>query len=148
MQNDIKRIKRGKGRDMTVEYQKGVRYSNAVVNRMEDILSADYPGSHVYIETFNNCREQGYYISCSSMFGGYIAYDHTPCAWVYANRNTDELTVILGDITYKEPPNNMFNEEAWRQAEQVSSVNTAADMILKHFKKTAEKHEKHGKFSD
>ncbi len=53
------------------------------------------------LDTFNNCRETGL------MFSSFNGTFHI---WVFSHRNTDEITVVYGDINNS---NNMFNEEEY-----------------------------------
>ena len=56
-----------------------------------------------YLETFNNCREQGYCL---------INYDYNFVVWACECRCSDDIMIVVGDITDKDI-NNMFSDKAY-----------------------------------
>lgn len=88
--------------------------------------NSDYDMDY-YLQTFNNCREQGYYLTfyCNGKFL-YV--------WAYENRNSDNIVVVKSD---KYPTNNgMFDDEAWENRIDFpyNGEHTAAEKILKMIK--------------
>ena len=96
-----------------------------------DLLASDY-GAKIsgYLQTFNNCREQGFYLTISSnTFDSKDMY-----VWVFENRTSDEIVVV---ISHTYPSNNgLFDDEAYeeRQYFKFNELQESADYILKAIK--------------
>ena len=72
-----------------------------------------------WIETFNNCREQGYILRLEN---------NTVTVYVYAHRNTDKLT-ISWDEGYGD---RMYSEDAYyNRTISFDTVEQAVDKIMK-----------------
>lgn len=103
-----------------------------------DLLASDYNAKiDGYLETFNNCREQGYYLTISSIadFNDNQRTKENMYVWAYECRNSDEIVVV---ISYKYPSNKgMFDSEAWenRHFFGASELQASADFIVKQVKK-------------
>ncbi len=85
-------------------------YSIRVSERVFDIL-ADYIDTDEfegYLQTFNNCREQGYYLAISKK--NYKPFKQL-YIWAFECRNSDNIVVIT---SHEIPDNGMFDEEAYK----------------------------------
>ena len=93
-----------------------------------------------YLETFNNCREQGYVLTVSS-----CDYDNKEMTtglfhtWAFECRNSDNI-VISWQEEY--PNNGMFSEETYRERRKYfgyDEIYNASEfmfnLIKEHFKK-------------
>lgn len=56
------------------------------------------------LQTFNNCREQGYCL---------VNYDKNWVIWACECRNSDNIMLVFGTLSDKDF-HNMFNEECWK----------------------------------
>lgn len=82
-----------------------------------------------YLSTFNNCREQGFYLT---------AYDKNDYnkgdifAWVADCRNSDAIMVVISAEPDRPTLNGMFSEEAYNNAKyfEYDEEHKAADYIL------------------
>lgn len=109
---------------------KGLIYSEYVLNFLNrgDVIY-DKKLS-VYAETFYNCREQGYVLNIHNS-----DYSDKLFIWVYAHRNSDEPTIVYGkDID----ANNMFNEEQWEKQKSFNNINDAVDYVEELIKENIE----------
>lgn len=88
------------------------------------------------LETFNNCREQGYY---ADIYGNEKNDYQSLYIWVHENRNSDNI-VVRWQTTYPED-NGMFSEDTHRNRtkyfhynEEHPVVDFIMDLIMKHLK--------------
>lgn len=102
-----------------------------------DLLASEYNKKiWGYLQTFNNCREQGFYLTIES--ADYKNENHTKenmFVWACECRNSDEIMVV---ISYKYPTNKgMFDEEAYenRRYFGYGELQPSADYILREIKK-------------
>lgn len=107
---------------------KGIIYSQYILDYLNNYLEVK---KDISIETFYNCREQGYLLNVYLVNG-------TPLRiWLYAQRNSDKPT-----ITYKRgytDADNMFDEESWLNTTKTfNTVEDAADETLKLIEKYVE----------
>jgi hypothetical protein len=90
-----------------------------------------------YLQTFNNCREQGYYLTISSIadFNDKQRTKEDMYVWACECRNSDEIMIV---ISYKHPRiNGMFDEEAYenRRFFGYDELQPSADFIINQVKK-------------
>ena len=76
---------------------------------------------NMMLETFYNCREQGF-VS--------LDYLTKTVIWVYAHRNSDKPTVIISNMGHRDM-GNMYDEEAWNTAQSFDTIDEAARYIIK-----------------
>ena len=100
-------------------------------NREED--GYEIKGS---LNTFNNCREQGYY---TNIYGNKENDYQSLYIWVHENRNSDEI-VVRWQTTYPEDKG-MFSEDTHKNRtkyfhynEEHEVVAFIMDLIMKHLK--------------
>ena len=84
-----------------------------------------------YLETFNNCREQGYYLVVSSNNKpekGNLIF------WAYEHRSSDNIMVV--ESTKYPYPNGLFEDEDWKKKWEFSYrvESMAAEHIVKRIK--------------
>lgn len=102
---------------------KGLIYSEYILNFLQyrDVLQEKK--LTCYVETFYNCREQGY------VFNIYDEnYGNKLFIWVYAHRNSDEPTIVYGK---DKQADNMFTEEEWGNQKSFNNIDDAVDYIEK-----------------
>lgn len=89
-----------------------------------------------YLSTFNNCREQGYYLTLYDRkdFDKGFFY-----VWVCQDRRSDYILVIIGEQSDKPTMNGMFSEESYKNAkyfkydEEHKAVEYIIAKIKNHF---------------
>lgn len=90
-----------------------------------------------WLETFNNGREQGFYLTVVKDFS--IDRDiHNIYIWAHESRNSDEI-VVRWQNEY--PDNGMFNEETYNKRtkyfhcnEEHKAADCIVDLILERYK--------------
>lgn len=106
---------------MTIYKNKGIIYANTI---LELLQNADIK-EHVVVDTFNNCREQGYKIKLRNPED----YDYFITIWIYAHRNSDRPTITW---TPKANYSEVYDEESWTQrTESFNSCEEAVNRIEK-----------------
>lgn len=114
-----------------------IKVSEAVFNivdtELEDLNTAGCKLS-AYLETFNNCREQGFVINVrDSDFEKEGRVRTTLYVWVCLSRGGDDIMVVMGtnSSTYS-----MFDEEAYsnRKLFSYTREHDAADYIVDQIK--------------
>lgn len=115
------------------------RVFDLVCNQL-DLYASEYDVKiSGYLETFNNCREQGFVLTTSTTdYDG----DHTEGlfhTWAFEDRHSDSI-VVAHQTEY--PNNGMYDEETWRERRKFfapgaydAAANYMFDLIKKHFKK-------------
>lgn len=111
---------------MTTLKNKGINYSNYILEAINNYY-ADEKRIYVDVETFYNCREQGYVLG----FHSEEEYFKNLNIWVYAQRNSDEPTLSWGK---EKNHDNMFTEEIYTNTTQTfdsveKAVNVAIDLV-------------------
>lgn len=86
-----------------------------------DVLLPKEISDNITLETFNNCREQG--------FVG-VDWEKGIAVWTYAQRNSDAPTVIIGSTKNFANLNNLFDERAWQTSTSYKSTEEAAKAIV------------------
>lgn len=90
-----------------------------------------------WLETFNNCREQGFYLTVidASHDKHYIPNIYI---WAHECRNSDEIVVRWQN---ESPDNGMFNEETYNKRtkyfhcdEEHKAADCIVDLILERYK--------------
>lgn len=105
---------------------KGLIYSEYVLNYMNMSDYINDNNLYVSVETFYNCREQGYVFNVHNSDWNNRLY-----IWVYAHRNSDEPTIVWGKEI---DGNNMFNEEEWLKQQTFENINDAVVYVEKIIK--------------
>ena len=115
---------------------KSIKVSERVFDILSDycdILKEDDYHLDAYLSTFNNCREQGYYLTVSDCdYNNTNRVKDNLYIWVYECRNSDDIMVVI----QKEEPtiNGMFSKDAWYKATSFNynqERNAAEYIILK-----------------
>lgn len=89
-----------------------------------------------YLSTFNNCREQGYYLTLYNKKDFDKAFFYV---WVCQDRHSDCILVIIGEQSDKPTVKGMFSEESYNNAkyfkhdEEHKAVEYIIAKIKKHF---------------
>lgn len=93
---------------MQITKQKGIIISEYIIDMMNCYLSDD---SDLYasIETFYNCREQGYVLEVHSLKD----YDKSICIWICAQRNSDDPMIVWEETRIPQENANMFTEDSY-----------------------------------
>lgn len=91
-----------------------------------------------WLETFNNCREQGYMLTITSDTWKDDRTEDDLHVWAFESRNSDDIVVIWSS-TY--PQNAMFSEQDWTERnkhfkynETYQAAEFIIDLVKKHFK--------------
>ena len=118
---------------MNVFKNKGITYSNYIVDRISQYF-ADNNDLVMNIETFYNCREQGYVLRVHNRE---CDYNKALCIWVYAQRNSDNPTITWEEIYMPKESANMFTEDSYINRTISGSMDLipieAIDLIKKYF---------------
>lgn len=103
---------------MTIYKNKGIIYSNTI---LELLLNGDLE-EHIAVDTFYNCREQGFrlWVRDNDDYSDIISI------WVYANRNSDKPTITW---TTQFVSSDMFDEDSW--ANRTESFNTCDEAVTR-----------------
>ena len=101
--------------------QIGIVYSEAIWSLVDAYLPSQIDNA-IYLQTFNNCREQGFMT---------VIYDLDMVIWTFANRHTDQASVIIGTHKNIDNINMMYDEEAWKNEKRFNTVDDAAHYIVK-----------------
>lgn len=117
---------------MNVYKNKGLTYSNYLLDRISQYFIDDNKLS-MRVETFYNCREQGYVLRINEVED----YNKALCIWVYAQRNSDDPTITWDYIIMPKENANMFNEESYINRTLSGNVDEvtmkAIDIIKEYF---------------
>ena len=119
---------------MLVYKDKGIKYSQYILEELSTIYICDVDMS-CRVETFYNCREQGYVFEIHSG-----DYEKNILIWVYAHRNSDEPTIVYE--TGKSLPSegaNMFTQDAWENRQfTFKTIEKASekvkDLVIDYFR--------------
>lgn len=114
-------------------YNKGIDYSQDVAEELDRLIyrrcCAGHKAIEVYVDTFYNCREQGFVFTMLS-----DEFSIACKAWVYAQRNSDALEVAFDSEPYGCFTNgNIYPERAWRNSRQFKTCYDAANAIFNFF---------------
>ena len=111
------------------------RIFDMVMERIENLEECEYEIKGC-LNTFNNCREQGYY---ANIYGNEKTEYKDLYIWVHENRNSDNI-VVRWSTTYPEDKG-MFSEDTYKNRSKYFSYNEEhqvvdfiIDLILKHLK--------------
>ena len=88
-----------------------IRYINEGWFNGDRLRTCDLDG---YLSTFNNCREQGFYLTLMDInFKDPKTVRSELYVWVFEHRNSDDIVVIVDS----ERPtfNGMFSESSWKK---------------------------------
>ena len=91
---------------MTILKNCGINYANYILDALSNYY-ADEEKMYIHVETFYNCREQGYVLT----FRNNDDFSKAVNIWVYGQRNSDEPTISWGK---EKEFDNMFTEETYR----------------------------------
>ena len=109
---------------MTILKNRGITYANYALDMLSNYY-ADEERLYIHVETFYNCREQGYVLSFrhNEDFGKQLNI------WVYGQRNSDKPTISWGeDINH----DNMFTEETYRNRTTIyDNVEKAVEGVVR-----------------
>ena len=93
---------------MTITRNRGLKYSDYIVETVNYYFS-DENSIHASIETFYNCREQGYVLEVHSSED----YSKSLCIWICAQRNSDDPMIVWEETVIPQEHANMFTEESY-----------------------------------
>lgn len=105
---------------MNLYKNKGITYAQCI---LESLLNyAEVDGLTAFVETFYNCREQGYMVKVENERGTKKIY-----MWFYAHRNSDEPTITW---SYERTSfDNMYDEESW--TERTETYTSTDEVVIK-----------------
>ena len=108
---------------MTILKNRGINYANYILDELSNYY-ADEEKMYIHVETFYNCREQGYVLT----FRHNDDLSKEINIWVYGQRNSDEPTISWGkDKEF----NNMFTEETYRNRTRTfDTIEKAINQII------------------
>ena len=121
-----------------------IQVSERVFDIVCDTLDFEQTENYIkidgWLECFNNCREQGYFLNVSSSdFHNENRTKDNLYIWACENRNSDNIMVIWST----EYPGNkgMFSEEDWKERnkhfrydELQKAADFIVDLVKEHFK--------------
>jgi len=120
-----------------LNYVRSIKVSQRVFDLLgEKIENAEEEGYKItcYLNTFNNCREQGYY---ANVYGNEKTDYKDLFIWVHENRNSDNI-VVRWQTEYPEGKG-MFSEDTYRNRskyfsydEEHQAVDFIWDLIVEH----------------
>lgn len=119
---------------MTITRNRGIKYSEYIIETIGSYF-ADNNDIYASVETFYNCREQGYVLRVHDNND----YNKSLCIWIYAQRNSDDPAISWDYIVIPKEEANMFSEETYRErTEYFNNVNEASmkaiNIIKDYFK--------------
>ena len=130
---------------MAFDKIRSIKVSERVFDIVGEYLTDEKDGNYIkidgYLETFNNCREQGYVLRVDSC--DYDDKNRTADViyiWVYENRSSDNI-VVSYQIN-EHPYNGMFSDETYEKRRKLfdyGQYQEAADYIEELIVKTFEK---------
>lgn len=114
---------------------KTVQVSERVFDLVCESLDNEQTNNNVkidgWLETFNNCREQGYVLHLNSTdFKNKKRTEENLYVWAFESRNSDDI-VVSWQIDY--PNNGMFSDETYKKRREYFRYNglqEAADFII------------------
>lgn len=122
-----------------INYIDSIKVSKRIFDMViDEIDDKEYCGYEIKgsLNTFNNCREQGYY---ANIYGNKENDYQSLYIWVHENRNSDEI-VVRWQTDYPEDKG-MFNEDTYKNRSKYFSYNEEhqvvdfiMDLIMKHLK--------------
>lgn len=122
-----------------LRYLRSVKISQRIFDMvMEEIGDLEEDNHHIpgCLNTFNNCREQGYY---AEIWGNKKNDFKDLYIWVHENRNSDDI-VVRWSTSHPEDKG-MFSEDTYKNRskyfkynEEHQVVNFIMDLIMKHLK--------------
>ena len=123
---------------MSFQKCRSLRVSERVLDLVIEELDCDASGNYVkidgWVETFNNCREQGLMLYINSTdFKNENRTNKIVKVWACEARNSDNILVIVSDDRESSDIHNMFSEEAYnsRKCFSYNEEHKAADYIIK-----------------
>ena len=119
---------------MTITKQRGIKYSEYIIDTINTYFSDDN-SIYASIETFYNCREQGYVLRIHSEED----YSKAICMWIYAQRNSDDPSITWEETIIPNKTANMFTEDSYRNRtlyfnNVLEASMKAIDIIKEYFK--------------
>lgn len=90
---------------MTIYKTKGITYAEYVLDSLQYYFMDD-KRFYIHVETFYNCREQGYLLRVNNE----DKCDNIINLWIYNQRNSDEPTITWEKDTICRE---LFSENAW-----------------------------------
>lgn len=110
-----------------ISYLRTIRVSQRIFDMvMEKIEYKEEDGYEIKgsLETFNNCREQGYF---ANIYGNEKNDYKDLYIWVHENRNSDDI-VVRWSTTYPEGKG-MFSEDTYRNRSKYFSYNEEHQVV-------------------
>ena len=128
---------------MSFQKCRSLRVSERVFDLVIEELDCDASGNHVkidgWLETFNNCREQGLMLHVDSVdFDNEKRTKKIVKVWACEARNSDDILVIVSDDREANDIHNMFSEEAYNNRKYFSynEEHKAAEYIIDKVRET------------
>ena len=104
---------------------KGIKYGEYILNDLSYYLDESQQ-LRISVETFYNCREQGYLLNV------YNEFNLLSQIWVYAQRNSDEPTITYNNSgKYSIESGNRFDEDSWlNRTKSFDNIDKASKYVL------------------
>ena len=118
---------------MRLSKQKGLVYSEYVYEMISNYLS-DYDEIEGRVETYYNCREQGYVFEIHNK-----DYNKNICIWIAAQRNSDEPMVVwCYDNPIPKEMDNTYDEDSYYNRNETfkyveQAVEKVEELIKEYF---------------
>ena len=119
-----------------ISYLRTIKISQRIFDMVMEAIGDKESGGYEIkgsLQTFNNCREQGYY---ANIYGNEKNEYKDLYIWVHENRNSDEI-VVRWSTSYPKDKG-MFSEDAhskyFHYNEEHIVVKFIMDLIMKHLK--------------
>ena len=108
---------------------KGIKYGEYILNDLSYYLD-ESPDLRISVETFYNCREQGYLLNV------YKGFNLLSQIWIYAQRNSDDPTITYkNDGEYSTEDGNRFDEDSWlNRTKSFKNIDEASEYTIKLIK--------------
>jgi len=119
---------------MNITRNRGMKYGDYIIETVNYYFS-DEDSIHASVETFYNCREQGYVLEVHHNEN----YNKSICIWICAQRNSDDPMVVWEETTIPKGNANMFTEESYYnrckcfESIEAASMYVVYDIIKKYF---------------
>ncbi len=112
---------------MNILKNKGLKYGDYLLESLS-YWYADDEDKYIMVETFYNCREQGYVLEVQSNKD----YNKAICIWVCAQRNSDDPMIVWEETQLPKEVANMFSEDSYyNRTECFNNIDQAFHRVVK-----------------
>ncbi len=87
-----------------IHYNKGILMAQLVLNQLQLIIERENIKKDYYVESYQNCREQGFAIMLEQNL-----FEKT--IYITKQRNTDKLALYIGSYTFQGLSNDAYQDK-------------------------------------